>query len=205
MDQGFVLWNKLKIWIQQDTRFPRICATYENESCIGTLTKGKFTDLFGSSSSEDDIPVEKITQDNSEFFGCEIYSSEDDIPGKSDNPNQVGMPDPSQLNSATLAQRHQTKPYSSKSAEYKANQQWARFCKWWEVLKETGAVSKRDPAILDPEVFDNLSNSDLDKPLNDLMFQIEHLQRAHLISLHIEQFSPTIQDITQLDGGIIKG
>ena len=165
----------------------------------------KFPDLFGSSSSEDDIPVEKITQDNSEFFGCEIYSSEDDIPVKSDNPNQVGMPDPSQLNSATLAQRHQTKPYSSKSAEYKANQQWARFCKWWEVLKETGAVSKRDPAILDPEVFDNLSNSDLDKPLNDLMFQIEHLQRAHLISLYIEQLSPTIQDITHLDGGTIKG
>ena len=72
-------------------------------------------------------------------------------------------------------------------------------------MKATGVVSERDPHFLDPDVFDNISDSELNKPLDSLMFSIDHLQRAHLIAIYIEQLTPTEKGITHLDGGTIKG
>ena len=72
-------------------------------------------------------------------------------------------------------------------------------------MKATGAVSKRDPHFLEPEVFDNLSDNELSNSLDSLMFHIDHLQRAHLISLYVEQLTPIEKGSTHLDGGTIKG
>ena len=72
-------------------------------------------------------------------------------------------------------------------------------------MKATGVVSERDPHFLDPDVFDNISDSELNKSLDSLMFSIDHLQRAHLIAIYIEQLTPTEKGITHLDGGTIKG
>ena len=190
------------------TSLPSGCALDEEKT--GESNKRNYADIFGSpSSSEDSI------QDNC-IFGVPYSShSKHDTPDNNSRPLLkkliTSIPDskpPAQSTfpeASTLSQRHQEKEYQSKSAEYKANQQWKRFVKWWEDLKATGAVSKRDPHFLEPEVFDNLSDNELSNSLDSLMFHIDHLQRAHLISLYVEQLTPIEKGSTHLDGGTIKG
>jgi hypothetical protein len=180
--------------------------------------KRAYDEILGSSSSDDSdmhAPTDAPTNwtllnwnSNSQIHSTFCDSSDEDLPSET-----IAKPvcepmkkiDPPNLTeSRTLSERHEKKPYNSKSAEYKACQQWKRFCNWWEELRQTGAVSRRDARVLEPEVFENISLSDLDSPLEDLMFRIDHLQRAHVISLYIEQLSPTT-GITHLEGGTIKG
>ena len=103
--------------------------------------KAKYPDLFGSSSSSDEDGTREISP---------IVKLKKSYPESQSQPAKA-------LHQQTLSERHLDKDYNSKSSEYKANQQWARFCLWWEDLKATGVVSKRDPYFLDPEVFDNIS------------------------------------------------
>ena len=143
----------------------------------GVSNKRNYAEIFGSpSSSEDSI------QDNC-IFGVPYSShSEYDTPDNNSRPLLkkpiTSIPESKQpaqgtfSEASTLSQRHQEKDYQSKSAEYKANQQWKCFVKWWEDLKATGAISKRDPHFLEPEVFDNLSDNELNNSLDSLMFHI---------------------------------
>ena len=41
--------------------------------------------------------------------------------------------------------------------------------------------------------------------MDELMFRVTHLQRAHLLSLYIKQLSPLKEGLTHYDGGTIKG
>ena len=95
------------------------------------------------------------------------------------------------------------KPYKSKSSELGACQQWNRYCNWWEELKQSGAIFIG--GLLDPEVFDDFPESGMHIVMDELMFRVTHLQRAHLLSLYIKQLSPLKEGLTHYDGGTIKG
>jgi hypothetical protein len=105
----------------------------------------------------------------------------------------------------TLSQRHQRQFYTSKSAENGANQQWNRFCRFWNDLLKTGKVTKTNTELFEPAVFDNISPEMLAQPMEQLIFQVSHLQRAHLLSIYFEQLTPTTRDLTHYDGGTLKG
>jgi len=92
----------------------------------------------------------------------------------------------------TLSQRHQKQFYRSKSAENGANQQWNRFCRFWNDVLETGKVTKTNTELFEPAVFDNISPQMLAQPMEQLIFQVSHLQRAHLLSIYFERLTPTI-------------
>ena len=94
-------------------------------------------------------------------------------------------------------------PYKSKSSQYGACQQWTRYCKWWEDLKQSGAVLIG--VLLDPNIFDNFSEHDMHMRMEELMFKVSHLQRAHLLSLYVKDLSPIKDGLTHYDGGTIKG
>ena len=94
-------------------------------------------------------------------------------------------------------------PYKSKSSQYGACQQWTRYCKWWEDLKQSGAVFIG--VLLDPNIFDNFSEHDMHMRMEELMFKVSHLQRAHLLSLYVKDLSPIKDGLTHYDGGTIKG
>ena len=94
-------------------------------------------------------------------------------------------------------------PYESKSSQYGACQQWTRYCKWWEDLKQSGAVFIG--VLLDPNIFDNFSEHDMHMHMEELMFKVSHVQRAHLLSLYVKDLSPIKDGLTHYDGGTIKG
>ena len=41
--------------------------------------------------------------------------------------------------------------------------------------------------------------------MEELMFKVSHLQRAHLLSLYVKDLSPIKDGLTHYDGGTIKG
>jgi len=90
--------------------------------------KAKYPDLFGSSSSDEDG-----TQEISP-----IVQLKKSCPESQSQPAKSQSQPAKALHQQTLSERHFDKDYNSKSSEYKANQQWARFCFWWEDLKATG-------------------------------------------------------------------
>jgi len=110
-----------------------------------------------------------------------------------------------QLVPTTLSQRNETPLYSSKSAEYGANQQWNRLCEYWNALVKTGKVFLKAPELFEPDIFDNISPQMLSQQMENLLFEVSHLQRAHLLSIYIEQLLPTSKDLTHYDGGTLKG
>ena len=87
--------------------------------------KRKFPELFSSSDDSDNEPCPSQAPSNS----------------KSDPPSKYEPPS--------------TMPYKSKSSQYGACQQWTRYCKWWEDLKQSGAVFIG--VLLDPNIFDYFS------------------------------------------------
>jgi hypothetical protein len=105
----------------------------------------------------------------------------------------------------TLSERHAKQVYASKSAEYGANQQWNRLCRFWNELARTDEVANKSAALFEPDVFDNISPEMLTQPIESLLFQVSHLQRAHLLSIYIEQLSPTAKGLTHYDGSTLKG
>jgi hypothetical protein len=56
----------------------------------------------------------------------------------------------------TLSQRNDTPLYSSKVAEYGANQQWNRLCEYWNALVKTGKVFLKAPELFEPDIFANI-------------------------------------------------
>ena len=135
--------------------------------------KRKFPELFSSSDDSDNEPCPSQAPSNS----------------KSDPPSKYEPPS--------------TMPYKSKSSQYGACQQWTRYCKWWEDLKQSGAVFIG--VLLDPNIFDNFSEHDMHMRMEELMFKVSHLQRAHLLSLYVKDLSPIKDGLTHYDGGTIKG
>jgi len=135
--------------------------------------KRKFPELFSSSDDSDNEPCPYQAPSNS----------------KSDPPSKYEPPS--------------TMPYKSKSSQYGACQQWTRYCKWWEDLKQSGAVFIG--VLLDPNIFDNFSEHDMHMRMEELMFKVSHLQRAHLLSLYVKDLSPIKDGLTHYDGGTIKG
>ena len=99
-----------------------------------------------------------------------------------------------QLVPKTLSQRNEAPLYSSKSAEYGANQQWNRLCEYWNALVKTGKVFLKAPELFEPVIFDTISPQMLSQPMENLLFQVSHVQRAHLLSIYIEQLIPTAKD-----------
>ena len=94
-------------------------------------------------------------------------------------------------------------PYKSKSSEYGACQQWSRYCKWYEDLNHSGAIFLG--VLLDADIFDDFYEPDMRVPMEDLMFKVSHLQRAHLLSLYVKDLSPVKDGLTHYDGGTLKG
>ena len=139
--------------------------------------KRKFPELFSSSSDDSD---------------CENLTAADRI-------------SPQKANSTLkkLSEPRSKKPFKSKSSEYGASQQWSKLCVWWENQKQKEEVLVG--AFLEPEIFDNISESDLHKPMEELMFMISHLQRAHLLSLYFEKLRPVEENLTHYEGGTLKG
>ena len=96
-----------------------------------------------------------------------------------------------------------TIPYKSKSSEYGACQQWSRYCKWYEDLNHSGAIFLG--VLLDADIFDDFYEPDMHVPMEELMFKVSHLQRAHLLSLYVKDLSPVKDGLTHYDGGTLKG
>jgi len=139
--------------------------------------KRKFPELFSSSSDDSD---------------CENLTAADRIAPQKANSTLKKLSEP-----------RSKKPFKSKSSEYGASQQWSKLCVWWENQKQKEEVLVG--ALLEPEIFDNISESDLHKPMEELMFMISHLQRAHLLSLYFEKLRPVEENLTHYEGGTLKG
>ena len=175
--------------------------------------------LLGDSDSDDDSEETFSTFSNAnrnpttlcEDSDSDHVYSEENVLGDSHNPNAPlsKLNEPNILHKQpqvmTLSQRHQKQFYRSKSAENGANQQWNRFCRFWNDLVKTGKVTKTNTELFEPAVFDNISPEMLAQPMEQLIFQVSHLQRAHLLSIYFEQLTPTTRELTHYDGGTLKG
>ena len=128
---------------------------------------------------------------------AELFSS------SSSSESETDAPTAAKPSSFLLYKPPSQKPYKSKSSELGACQQWNRYCNWWEELKQSGAIFIG--GLLDPEVFDDFPESGMHIVMDELMFRVTHLQRAHLLSLYIKQLSPLKEGLTHYDGGTIKG
>ena len=56
------------------------------------------------------------------------------------------------------------------------------------------------PELFEPDIFNNISPQMLSQQMENLLFEVSHLQRAHLLSIYIEQLLPTSKDLTHYDG-----
>ena len=58
---------------------------------------------------------------------------------------------------------------------------------------------------MDADIFDDFYEPDMHVPMEDLMFKVSHLQRAHLLSLYVKDLSPVKDGLTHYHGGTLKG
>ena len=92
--------------------------------------------------------------------------------------------------------------FGSSNTKSNTKNHWKNFCKWWDDNSES---FNADLDAFPKRIFPQKGRANLfSKPCVVIMFQVTHLQRAHILKHFVKSLQPKVDGVKALKGNTIK-